>query len=1051
MSEIARTIQDAARVAALRSLQLLDTLPDEAFDRLTRLASRMLPAPIALVNLVDSERQFFKSAVGMGDLRELPIGTGVCSYAVASREPLVIADARLDPRFSTNPIVTDYGLVAYIGIPLITADEHALGTLCVVDPEPRAWREEDLETMRDLAAIVVTEMDLRSATLALEQKAGEAEAAHAVADEARRNVQELLEGLDAVVWEADAATGKFSFVNRRAEDILGYPVEQWLEDPAFWQTFVHPEEQERVSGVGRAASAAGRDFQVEYRAVAADGRTRWLSDRVRVFSDAEGRPHRWRGVMTDVTTRRESETSYRSLFDSLEELVYVLDLDGYILNVNEAVLRRLGYTREEVVGMEPAELVDPARADSEAFGARWRQALAGDSQRFETWGLTKGGESFSEEVTFVRGEYFGAPVVIAVVRDVSERKRNEIALIQAEAHYRRLVETSPDGIFVLDVEGRITELNDAASRMFGTEVDKSGYLGRHFSEFIAAEDVPKKMAAQQAKLSGKARVTNTDLRVHTASGEERIVRFRSTLIKDDGRVSGTHGILRDITEERARERTMRLLTAALDSFNEGVSLTTSDDEVLYANPALTRILGIETEAQRELDVQRILPDDASREQYREMLTTLATEGRWSGRAWRRRLSDGQIIPVDLIAGAVEAPDGERNLFFVLHEATDSIEREIRIRRIERLASVGTLIGGVAHELNNPLHAIRSFAELMLLDERDPEDRESLTIMKCEADRAAKIVADLRMIARDTQAERSQRMAVDLNDVVGHVRKLRRYSLETGNVELREDLAHDLPPVLANRSEIEQVVLNLVVNAEQAMAGQVGDRRLILRTRRTARGATLHVVDSGPGIPVEHLDWIWDPFFTTKPPGEGTGLGLSLVHGIIAEHGGEIHVESEPGQGTTFRVDLPPAPAADGSAPPDAVEEAPARSLRILVVDDEDAVRRVSVRFLERTGHRVDSAADGMEALRLLNDTDYDAIISDLRMPGLSGEELFARLREQGRGEERKVIFMTGDAASTQGAEALSSTNAPVLIKPVRLQDLARAIESMASERESGRE
>jgi CheY-like chemotaxis protein len=249
-------------------------------------------------------------------------------------------------------------------------------------------------------------------------------------------------------------------------------------------------------------------------------------------------------------------------------------------------------------------------------------------------------------------------------------------------------------------------------------------------------------------------------------------------------------------------------------------------------------------------------------------------------------------------------------------------------------------------------------------------------------------------------------------------------------------------VLADRGNVEQVVLNLTINAEQAMSDQVGERRLILRTRRTPGGAALHIVDSGPGIPAQHLERIFDPFFTTKAPGEGTGLGLSLVHNIVTEHGGVIHVDSQVGKGTAFRVELPRAPGekagvAEGAA------AATGRVLRVLVVDDELAVRRVSVRFLEHLGHAVETASDGSEALDLLALGEYDVIVSDLRMPGLSGEELLQRLREDDRGLERRLIFVTGDAASTDAARIVAEAGVPVLVKPVRLQELARVIEYAA--------
>lgn len=341
-----------------------------------------------------------------------------------------------------------------------------------------------------------------------------------------------------------------------------------------------------------------------------------------------------------------------------------------------------------------------------------------------------------------------------------------------------------------------------------------------------------------------------------------------------------------------------------------------------------------------------------------------------------------------------------------------------------------------------------FTQFLLMEERGQGDREDLETIQCEAQRMAEIVANLRRLARDSQDPPGLREHVDLNDVIHHVLRTLAYSLRTQNVEIREDLEPELPGVLGDRGQIEQVVLNLVVNAEQAMRGY-DDSRLIVRTRRTPAGACLQVVDNGPGIPQANLERIFDPFFTTKSPGEGTGLGLSLVHSIVAEHGGEIQVDSRLGAGTAFRVDLPRAPdpahppAADGAG---TVPATRARPLRILVVDDEETVRRVVVRYLNRRGHAVDEAPDGEVALALIEARGggaYDAILSDLRMPGLQGTQLLARLRARDPSLERRLVFMTGDTARVEAERLIEEAGVPVLAKPVDLKSLAAALERIA--------
>ena len=383
------------------------------------------------------------------------------------------------------------------------------------------------------------------------------------------------------------------------------------------------------------------------------------------------------------------------------------------------------------------------------------------------------------------------------------------------------------------------------------------------------------------------------------------------------------------------------------------------------------------------------------------------------------------------------------------DTTEERQREHQLRQTERLASLGTLVGGVAHELNNPLTGIKCFAE-MLLEESSAsgDERESLAIIRREADRAAKIVSDLRLVARQTyEGKSSDRALVDLNDVVDHVLRLRKYSLETRDIVVRADIADGLATVEGNRAEIEQVLVNLVVNAEQAMDGQSGQKMLILRTRPSSFGVCLQVVDSGPGIPPEHLGRIFDPFFTTKSPGEGTGLGLSLVHSIVTEHLGTVRADSTVGRGAVFTIELPSARGLRAVPRPRPTVRHAATPLRILVVDDEESIRRSLVKYLERRGHAVQVAASGAEALQHIQDPGqrpFDVILTDLRMPELGGDQLYRLLRERGDGLERRLVFVTGDSATSTAHTFLGSTGQPVVMKPFALEEVADVVERHAA-------
>ncbi|MDP9348144.1 MAG: PAS domain S-box protein, partial [Gemmatimonadota bacterium] len=479
-----------------------------------------------------------------------------------------------------------------------------------------------------------------------------------------------------------------------------------------------------------------------------------------------------------------------------------------------------------------------------------------------------------------------ALLILAVVSAVVDRRlraRLEAAeaVRQSENRFRALVAATTQIVWVTDPEGLLLPNQAEWGAFTGQSAEE--YQGQGWIEAIHPDDQGRTAEAWSTAVD-TGTLYQVEHRVRRHNGQYRTFSVRAVpVLEADGGVREWVGTHTDITEERAREEQNRLLAAAVDSLSEGVCVVDVAGHVRYANAAYCEILGCTPAELAGMTTLSFLPDESTPEERSEIIMRVREEGGWTGRVQRRRLN-GEVVPLEMIVGRVE--HAKRELFFMIcRDITKDLAREQQLRRAERLASVGTLIGGVAHELNNPLHAILSFAELLLMEERNSDDREGLEIIKREADRAAKVVSDLGLLARDTQGEAGERAAVDLNDIVRHVLKVRRYGLTTGNVEIQEDLAGDLPPVLAERSAIEQVVLNLVANAEQAMAGQKELRRLVLRTRRTPAGASVHVIDSGPGIPPHHLERIFDPFFTTKSPGEGTGLGLSLAHSIVTEHGG----------------------------------------------------------------------------------------------------------------------------------------------------------------------
>lgn len=372
------------------------------------------------------------------------------------------------------------------------------------------------------------------------------------------------------------------------------------------------------------------------------------------------------------------------------------------------------------------------------------------------------------------------------------------------------------------------------------------------------------------------------------------------------------------------------------------------------------------------------------------------------------------------------------------------EREMRVRLMEsdRLAAVGELVAGVAHEVNNPLSSISAFAQLMLRDGGlTAAQRDSIEVIKSETMRASQVVKDLLAFARRSEP---QREPLDLNGVVQRTLRLRGYQLTSNKIHVETDLAAELPSVVGDARQLQQVCLNLVTNAIQAMATLGAGGTLFVSTRREGPHVVLDMRDTGPGIPESARAHIFEPFFTTKGEGEGTGLGLSVSYGIITAHSGTIEVAATSSVGTTFRVSLPAVNEVSseegGRESGGLALRSPLSGIRLLFIDDEATLRSGVEAFGEMRGFTVLSAGDGLEGLEMVRTEAVDAIVCDLRMPGMDGQAFHERLRRERPGLAARTVFITGDVVTTSGRT--SPIRQPILSKPFTFEKLEETLVSL---------
>ena len=499
---------------------------------------------------------------------------------------------------------------------------------------------------------------------------------------------------------------------------------------------------------------------------------------------------------------------------------------------------------------------------------------------------------------------------------------------------------------------------------------------------------------------------------------------------------------RDVTARRRLERQDReaemLLRKVLEACPSNLVMSRVDDgEVLYRSPSAAALLGAGRNAPSHF---------ASRDERADFITALLPNGRVDGMRVTLLHPDGTPFPASVSARMIEYRGED-----VMVSAIVDMTREVALRaeleaqretifQNEKLSALGELLAGVAHELNNPLSVVVGHAMMLREEASDPDVLRRIDKIGAAGERCARIVKSFLGMARQEPAVMAP---VDLDAAITAGLEAARAGSGL-RVPVTTTLAGGLPRVMADADQMAQVVLNLVMNADQAIAATGRGDRIEVSSRLAADGAVeIRVGDNGPGIPAEIRGRIFEPFFTTKEVGEGTGLGLALCYRVVTSHRGRIAVEPRPGGGSVFVVGLPPAPEVAVVAPEPVVALAEGQGARVLVVDDEPDVAELIREILSRQGFEVEHAGSGEAALALIRRHDYAVILSDLAMPGLDGRGLYAALGRERPVLQRRVGFVTGDTAGPAAHAFLAATGRPRLEKPIAPDELRALVAGMA--------
>jgi PAS domain S-box-containing protein len=853
--------------------------------------------------------------------------------------------------------------------------------------------------------------------------------------------------------------GRWLEANRALCELLGYSRAELLGRHI--GDLTHPDDAPADMAVIDEFSAGQREaYEVEKRYLRADGQLVWVQVNVSCVRRGGGAPDYLVSQVQDISARRRSEAQlraaeqrFRLAFEEAPIGISLVALDGRRLSVNRAYCEMFGYSAEELIGHSAAALVHPDDADEHRDVVR--RAIAGERiAPRERRSIDRAGNVVwvQARATLVRDDEGEPLYLVSQLVDVTERKRTDAALQRLAA----IVESSQDAIVATDRDGVLTSWNPAAERLYGYPAQLA--LGRSIDILSPAEHVEEARSLRALIVDG-CPVEHFVTRQRRADGTTLEVSLRKSPIRDDdGAIVGVSTITRDISESVAAQKEIEHLLAdqkaILASAGEGIYRIDADRRITFVNPSAARMLGwapAELLGRRGHETLHHSHPDGSPFPVDRCPLHLSLRERDVGRGtnetfWRR---DGSSFPVDWTSAPIRDGDRLTGAVVVFRDMSEQLAAEEeraalqeRLGQIERLDTVGKLASGIAHDFNNLLAVISTYAALLADDVQDERLRGDVEQIRSAARSAAALTRQLLIFGRRDVGHDEP---VDLDGLVRASDDLLRRTLGA-RTTFSTQLAADLSPVVADRAQLEQLVLNLVINGRDAMPDggtlEIATANVELQPG-TVPGiepgpyVRLTVRDTGDGMDADVVAHAFEPFFTTKPIGKGSGLGLTTVFGIATNAGGTVELDSAPGRGTTVSVFLPAsehAPAADALAP-DAPSTSTLPFRSVVIVEDNDGVRDAASALLTRRGLRVAAVAGGDEALALLRAGENpDVLLTDVVMPGLTGPQLAREVERIRPG--LPTVFMTGYSDDV----ALSDESAICIAKPFDEAALLDALE-----------
>ncbi len=1035
------------RLQALHERAILDTLPEERFDRLTRLARQLFGTQIALVSLVDAERQWFKSRQGL-DACETGRDISFCGHAILGTDIFHIADARLDPRFAENPLVTGPPHIRfYAGAPLGTAEGYRIGTLCIIDDKPRQLTAPELQALRDLADCV--EAEINQVDL-LQQK------------QALNQFKSTLDRTLDCVFMFDPETLRFSYANQGALLQVGYDLSElqgmhpYDIKPEITEAQFHELIAPLLSG-----ERASLTFETVHRHK--NGQRLPVEIFLQYIAPAD-EPPRFVAIVRDITERKQAGAERNRISNLLSNIleaasevsIIATDPQGLITTFNRGAERLLGYTAEEMVGKQtpgilhlPAEVVERGSALGNQFGhpiEGFRVLVEmperhGSEKREWTY-IHKDGHHIpvSLVVTTMRadsGEIIG---YLGIAEDITDRKRAQTALLEQAQRTQAILDNAIDGIITIDELGIVASFNKAAEHIFG-----------YRPEEVVGQNI--KMLMPEPYHSAH----DGYLHNYCTTGEARVIGIGREVVgrRNDGTTFPMNlavsefghqgkrmfaGLVSDITERKQNETALRdqaeHTQAILDNMVDGI-ITIDQVGIIHSfTPAAERIFGYTPDEVMGQNIKMLMPNP-HRDAHDTYLSNYQATGVARiigiGREVEGQRKDGSLFPMELAISEITR-QGKPMYVGMVRDITER-------KRVERMKS--EFVSTVSHELRTPLTAISGALGLVAggaVGGMPAQAQQMIAIAHRNSQRLSHLINDL----LDMEKIAAGKFHFDMRPHA--LMPLIEQALEANRaygVERRVTLAltGEAPDteVRVDSQRLMQVLSNLLSNAVK-FSPEDGTVEIAVALRNKLVRVT--VTDHGPGIPAEFRSRIFQKFAQadssdTRQKG-GTGLGLAITRELVERMGGQIGFESVEGEGSGFYFDLPLLNGQESASATVSLAATSADAPRILVVEDEPDIAHLVGLMLTRAGYQVDIARTGAEALEALQQSSYAAMTLDLMLPDISGLEIISHVRQQPETANLPIVVVS--AKIEEGRLAISGNFSDIdwLAKPIdeaRMLDL----------------